>query len=123
MFILPRLRRWIVFGKLALAVLFPVKLTSRQLKVYNTPPSPPDNSFVRGKTATINNNSNGNNNNNGRSQIIRHPPPIWSYKLIEELLLARMQACISLGNYMRNSDSQETAFLVGQGGRVPDVVA
>ena len=100
-----------------------MKLTSRQLHIYGTPPLPPDNCFVRGKTVTINDNRNDNNNNNGRFQIIKHPPPIPSYKLLGELLFVRTQACISLGNYMRNSDSQETAFLVSQGGRVPNVVA
>jgi len=114
---LHRLRRWIVFGKLVLAVSFPVKLTSRQLQVYSTPPLPPDNCFVTGKMATINNIG---NSNDGRFQT---PPSIQSHKLVGELLLVRTQACISLGNYMRNSDSQETAFLVSQGGRVPNVVA
>jgi glycerol-3-phosphate O-acyltransferase/dihydroxyacetone phosphate acyltransferase len=36
---------------------------------------------------------------------------------------ARLQAHISLGNYMRNSDSKETTFLLSQGGRVPFVVS
>lgn len=134
--LLHRLQRWTVFGKFVLAVLFSVKLTSRQLQIYNTPPLPPDNPFVRNGTATISNNgnsSNGNNNsnnsnnnndiNNGRHPTIRHPPQISPHELAQELLDARMQAYISLGNYMRNSDSKETTFLLSQGGRVPVVVA
>ena len=112
-----------------------MKLTSRQLEIYNTPPLPPDSPFVRNGTATISNNgnNNGNNsnnnndtnngNNNGRHPTIRHPPQISPHELAQELLDARMQAYISLGNYMRNSDSKETTFLLSQGGRVPVVVA
>lgn len=112
---LRELRRWIVFGKLALAVLFPVKLTSRQLQVYSTPPAPPVNPFVKKE--------NNMDINNNRRSTSRRPPQISPHKLVQELLDARMQAHISLGNYMRNSDSKETTFLLSQGGRVPFVVS
>lgn len=107
---LRRLRRLTTFGKLVLGALFPGKLRLQELQVYSVPPPPPVNIFVK-------------KDQSGSARPAKHPPPISSNKLVQELLLARLQAHIGLGNYMRNSDSKETTFLLSQGGRVPFVVA
>jgi glycerol-3-phosphate O-acyltransferase/dihydroxyacetone phosphate acyltransferase len=98
------------FGKLMVGKVLPCQLSIQELQRYNIRPPPSVNVFIK----------------NDQSSVVRAtkcPPPITPHTLVQELLLARLQAHISLGNYMRHSDSKETTFLLSQGGRVPFVVA
>lgn len=105
-----RMRRLMTFGKLILGRALPCNLSMQELQKYNIRPPPSVNVFIK-------------NDQSSAVRATKRPPPITPHKLVQEMLLARLQAHISLGNYMRHSDSKETTFLLSQGGRVPFVVA
>ncbi|XP_006456196.1 hypothetical protein AGABI2DRAFT_228041 [Agaricus bisporus var. bisporus H97] len=104
------MRRLMTFGKLILGRALPCSLSMQELQKYNIRPPPSVNVFIK-------------NDQSSAVRATKRPPPITPHKLVQEMLLARLQAHISLGNYMRHSDSKETTFLLSQGGRVPFVVA
>lgn len=105
-----RLRRLTTFGKLVWGALFSGKLRPQEFQMYSTPPPPPPvNTFIRGSGANV--------------VTAKPPPPISSRKLIRELLNARLQAYINLGNYLRNLDSKEMTYVLSQGAHVPSVVS
>lgn len=106
-----RLRRLTTFGKLVLGTLFPGNLRTQELQMYSTPPPPPVNVFIK-KDAS-----------NANSGTAKHPPPVSPNKLVRELLHARLQAHINLGNYLRSLESKEVTYLLSQGGSIPYVVS
>ncbi|KAF9447368.1 hypothetical protein P691DRAFT_776198 [Macrolepiota fuliginosa MF-IS2] len=107
---LRQFRRLTTFVKLVLGALSRDKLRPKELQVYSTSPPPPVNVFVKGPS-------------NADAINAKHPPPISPGKLMRELLHARLQAHINLGNYLRSLDREEVTFLLSQGARVPSVVS